>query len=255
MMKYLQAEKLKFHRSPTGKLVLMMPLISVFAAAVLTSIYFTIDSYNWWYMILFPGTVALFCGMIGRKDGKQNNRTILSLPVDTGKIWDAKVGYGVYLTGIASFVMMLASLLTEMLLKNIMHISFVSEIPLQNQFAAALILWISFLWQVPFCLLLYQVIGLFPMLLIHMASYMVLSATVSLTSYYMLAPGALSARMMCAVLGILPNGLPAMEGQMTFFPKLLEMQSLWIGLPVSLLWFAVLWLLGRQIYKKKVMGK
>ena len=210
MMKYLQAEKLKFHRSPTGKLVLMMPLISVFAAAVLTSIYFTIDSYNWWYMILFPGTVALFCGMIGRKDGKQN---------------------------------------------NIMHISFVSEIPLQNQFAAALILWISFLWQVPFCLLLYQVIGLFPMLLIHMASYMVLSATVSLTSYYMLAPGALSARMMCAVLGILPNGLPAMEGQMTFFPKLLEMQSLWIGLPVSLLWFAVLWLLGRQIYKKKVMGK
>ena len=54
MHRFYKAEKLKNCHSAIGKLTILMPLISVILSAVLTNRFFTIDSYNWWYMMLFP---------------------------------------------------------------------------------------------------------------------------------------------------------------------------------------------------------
>ena len=66
MHRFYQAEKLKNRHSAIGRLTILMPLISVILSAVLTSRFFTIDSYNWWYMMLFPGLVSLICGLAGQ---------------------------------------------------------------------------------------------------------------------------------------------------------------------------------------------
>lgn len=250
MTAYFQAERMKFRHSVIPKIVVGMPLLCIAASVLMTYSYFTIDSYNWWYMFLYPGTAALLCGSIGMKDKKQQNRTILSLPVDMEKVWDAKVGYGVWLMGITMAVLSAGVILAGMVLRSILPIPFSWEPSVTAQIAAAVILWLSFLWQVPFCQLLTRLVGLFPMILIHVGSYALLSVAISLKSFYMVLPQGISARMMCAVIGVLPNGLPAEAGQMTFSPELLEMKSVWVGVPVSLLWFLVLWYLGRKCVRK-----
>ena len=90
---FYKAEKLKNRHSAIGRLTILMPLISVILSAVLTSRFFTIDSYNWWYMMLFPGLVSLICGLRGQRDKKMGNRSILTLPEDPKHVWDGKVLY------------------------------------------------------------------------------------------------------------------------------------------------------------------
>ena len=43
----MQAEMLKYRHTAIGKLTVLMPVICVVMSAVLTHVYFTIDSYNW----------------------------------------------------------------------------------------------------------------------------------------------------------------------------------------------------------------
>lgn len=214
---YFQAEKMKFRHSVLSKVVVGMPLLCILAAALLTYSYFIIDSYNWWYMFLCPGTAALLSGSIYMKDKRQKGRTLYCLPVDLGKVWDAKVAYGVCCLGIASAILAVGVFLFQTVLKNIFSVLLQSEPSVAAQAAAAVFLWLSFLWQVPFCQLFTRFVGLFPMLLLHMAGYVVLSAFLSVTSFYLAAPQGISARMMCAVLGVLPNGFPAAPGQPTFY--------------------------------------
>ena len=67
---YMQAEMLKYRHTAIGKLTVLMPVICVVMSAVLTHVYFTIDSYNWWYMGIYPGFVALVSGIISEKEKK-----------------------------------------------------------------------------------------------------------------------------------------------------------------------------------------
>ena len=59
MRRYYLAESLKNRHTYIGILIILMPLLNVCLAAGLTADYFTIDSYNWWYIALFPGMLAL----------------------------------------------------------------------------------------------------------------------------------------------------------------------------------------------------
>ena len=91
MKQYFLAEKLKYRHTFLPFLIVAMPLMTCLLAAFLTGNYFAVDSFNWWYMIMFPGMTAIICAVVGGKDKKQQNRTIFALPVDIGKVWDAKI--------------------------------------------------------------------------------------------------------------------------------------------------------------------
>ena len=60
---------------------------------------------------------------------------------------------------------------------------------------------------------------------------------------------------MCPVLGILPNGLPAVEGQMTYFPEIMESENLLAGVTAALLWFLLFWWGSRNYFERQVSGK
>lgn len=252
MRTYFQAEKLKYRHTFLGKTVLLMPLVTVLFAAVLTHAYFAVDSYNWWYGALYPGTIGIVCGMIGGKDKKKKNFTIWSLPCSMGKIWDAKILLGAAVSGAAMCVTLLLTIGMGQFMEKGLHMSFILRPELKMQLAAGLLMWLTALWQIPFCLLLAQKMGMFVMLLVHMGSYMVIAFTVSLKPWFAVLPGAITARLMCPVLGILPNGLPAVEGAMTYSPELMKMQSLAVGIPAALLWFGVLWLASRKWFERQV---
>ena len=40
---------------------------------------------------MLPGMVTLFTCLVGEKDRKMKNRAVLTLPVQMGRIWDAKI--------------------------------------------------------------------------------------------------------------------------------------------------------------------
>lgn len=252
MKTYFQAEKLKYQHTFMKGIILLMPLVSVILAAGLTHVYFAVDSYNWWYMGLYPGIIGIVCGMIGGKDSRKKNHTIWSLPCNMGKIWDAKVLVGAAASGIAMLCMVILTILIGEALENVMHITFVIQPSVTAQLIAGLIIWLTTLWQIPFCLLLSQKTGVFLLLLVHMGSYAIVSATISLKPWFALIPGAITSRLMCPVLGILPNGIPAVEGQMTYHPGLLDMQNLLIGIPAALLWFLFFWRISRKWFERQV---
>lgn len=252
MKKYFLAEKLKYQHTFLKGLIVLMPLISVVFAAGLTYDYFTVDSYNWWYMGLYPGMLGIVCGLLGGKDKKKKNYTIWSLPCSMGKIWDAKVMVGAVSSGIAVSWMVFLSLVISKFMEEGLHVTLRIQPSVKMQLAAGLIMWLTTLWQIPFCLWLSQKIDSFLMFAVHMGSCAILSVTVSLESWFAVFPGAITSRLMCPVLGILPNGLPAVEGQMTYTPELAAMKNLSIGIPAAIFWFVILWWGSRKWFEGQV---
>ena len=70
---YFKAEALKHRHTVLRKLLILMPVICVALAAFLTHVFFAVDGYNWWYMGMYPGFVALVCGTICEKEKKMKS--------------------------------------------------------------------------------------------------------------------------------------------------------------------------------------
>lgn len=255
MKKYILAENLKYRHTFLKGLAVLMPLVSVFLAAWLTHAFFAVDSYNWWYMGLYPGLIGILCGIIGGKDKGKKNAAIWSLPCSMKRIWDAKILVAALLSAAAVCCCIILTLIVGTVMERALHITFILRPSVTMQLVAGILMWLTTLWQIPFCLFLSQKMGMFPMLLVHMGSYTVIGVTMSLKPWFVLFPGAITSRLMCPVLGILPNGLLAVEGQMTYFPEIMESENLLAGVTAALLWFLLFWWGSRNYFERQVSGK
>ena len=97
-----------------------------------------------------------------------------------------------------------------------------------------------------------RMIGKIPATIALFVMAMVVDTSYSLTSYYWVLPGGVTARMMCVVLGVLPNGLPARPGEMTWTPQVMDPNSLWIGTISAVVWFLILWIAGKIWYERRM---
>lgn len=252
MKNFFLAEKLKNRHTVLTALAVIMPLVSVLFAARLTHEYFAVDSFNWWYMTFYPGIIGILCGMIGGKDRKMKNRAVLSLPCDLGKIWDARILLGAAISGLSVLCLTAMTVAVGKGMELALHVTFVMPVSVKTQLAAGLLIWLTSLWQIPFCLLLLEKTGFFPMFMIHLLTYVAAAAGIALESWFAAVPGAITARLMCVALGVLPNGLPAVEGMVTFSPEVIKTESLWVGIPAAILWFLCLWVIGRKCFERQV---
>ncbi|QDW73259.1 lantibiotic immunity ABC transporter MutE/EpiE family permease subunit [Lachnospiraceae bacterium KGMB03038] len=255
MKTYFRAEMLKYRHTSMKGLAVGMPLITVFLAAWLTHQFFAVDSYNWWYIGMYPGFLGILCGLIGGKDKRKKNHTIWSLPCAMEKIWDGKILVGAVISGVSVICVTVFTILAGELMESILHIQYLAKPSIGAQILAGVLMWLTTLWEIPFCLFLSQKMSTFLMLVIHVGLYAVLAAAVSLTSWFALVPGAITARLMCPVLGVLPNGLIAQPGSMTYSVQMTEMGSLFLGIPAALLWFGVLWWGSRKWFGRQVSSK
>lgn len=255
MRECFRAERMKYRRTSIKGMTVGMPLVTVVLAAWLTHVYFAVDSYNWWYIGLYPGFLGMLCGIIGGKDKRKKNYTIWSLPCSMGSIWDAKVLVGVMMSGISVICVVALTILAGTGMEEVLHIQFIASPSLGAQLLAGVVMWLTTLWQIPFCLFLTQKMGTFLMLVIHMGLYTILSVTASLTAWFPLFPWAITARLMCPILGVMPNGLLLQPGQMTYSAQLGDMGSLLMGIPAALLWFGLFWIGSRKWFERQVAAK
>lgn len=254
MRNYFLAERMKYRHTFLKTLPLVMPLVTVILAAWLTHAYFAVDSYNWWYMGLYPGFLGILCGMIGEKDKKKKNVTIGSLPCSMEKIWDAKIMVGALMSGIAMGSVTILTIIMGKVMENLMHVTFILQPSVKMQLAAGVVLWLTTLWEIPFCLFLSQKMGMFLMLLVHMGSYAIAAVAISLRPWFAMLPGAIPSRLMCPMLGILPNGLPAVEEQMMHYAELMGAWNLPVGILASVLWFLIFWRGSRNYFRNCCEG-
>ena len=252
MKRYFLAEKLKYRHTFLPFLVVAMPLMTCLLAAFLTGNYFAVDSFNWWYMMMFPGMTAIICAVVGGKDKKQQNRTIFALPVDIGKVWDAKILTAAGMTAIANGILLAGAVAGNFCLTEMFSYTMVAMPAVRMQIVAAGVIWLTSLWQIPFCLWMSQKFGGFLMFLLHLAVYMVLAGSLSPDAVFFLLPQGITARLMCVLLEILPNGLIAKEGQMTWKAELMEPRAVLLGMVASVLWFILLRAGSRRWFKRQV---
>ena len=249
-MKLYVAENLKYKHTFTGKLWFLMQALTLLLAYGISRGNGINSAYNWWYILMLPGMVTLFTCLVGEKDRKMKNRAVLTLPVQMGRIWDAKILVSIKALFFANLFGAVANLVLALYLLPAVWIPQMLEIsPLQIA-AAAAVMTVTTLWQIPFCLWLNQCWGILPTLIVNL----ILNASgtlMAVTPYWLLNPWAILPRLMVPIIGILPNGLLAVPESMTYTPGITDTSSILPGVLVTLAWFVILWGASGLWYKIK----
>lgn len=229
MLEYIKAENLKCKRTFAKKLIVIAPLFMVLLA-VISGMYFVQNGYNWWYVMILPGFISLITALINQYEEKKlHYRTVFVLPVSLRKTWVFKV---LLITGYVAVAILIhfAGIALGKLIYNP-----ASSVSIPQMIAASLILIIVSLWQIPFCLFLAKKFGLMTTILLNVGGGIVLNIfTVSKAAWWV-CPYSWATRLMCPVLGILPNGNLAPRGD-----ALLNSGVVPIGIALSIALFAVL---------------
>ena len=126
--------------------------------------YYSANAWNCWYVMLLPGMLCVLCCLGIKREKKMHYCNLLSLPVSTERCLMAKIVC--YAMGLctANLIIAAGTFAAGRL--------WGSDIPLMNGFAAAILLCICYLWEIPLFLWLGARFGTF----ISLFSCMVLSA-------------------------------------------------------------------------------
>ena len=205
-MNYLQAENLKHKRTFAKKLLLLAPIITALMN-IFAPIWFQLNSYNWWYILLYPGFLTLLCALVEQRDnGKLKYYTIYTLPVSLSKVWRAKIEVIEIYVLIGNFVFLILNLLGGFAIK-IVH-----ELPLSigvlQAAAGTFCIFIVSLWEVPFCLWLSKKIGIFLTVVLNVGIGSILGIFMATSAFWLFCPYSWVPHLMISVLGIMPNGEP-----------------------------------------------
>lgn len=243
MKRYIQAEHLKERHTLLLKLIFIMPLIGVINSLILMPLYFTVNSYNWWYVMLMPATFAMIPAMINRKEERKiKYRAVFNLDIDLKKIWVSKIFLALIYMSIAAFVHMIAVYVVQLFI----GIQLTEGYSFLTLFYASVILVIVSVWQIPLCLFLAKKLGFIASIAGNAIIGITLGMLFSDKALWIFIPYCYSIRLMVPIMHILPNGIPA---QMT--EPMIKNTSLVIPCIISIFLFAAISIISANWFKKQ----
>ncbi|MCE3198733.1 lantibiotic immunity ABC transporter MutE/EpiE family permease subunit [Paenibacillus sonchi] len=249
---YLKAENLKFKRSLFRKLIIFIPAALILISMIFIFIGIGLGGFSSsivcnWCMPIASLSIMFLCHLVNNKDQKHKYRTLYSLPIDLKKTFISK-------TILIALNLLIISLLLS-------FITVISECILSGASVAMghsgyylvgyCLLWLSLLWQIPFCLFLDQKAGFVGSVIINLFASASGGLFFSLTPLFWFFPYSWPARFMVTIFGVLPNGL-LVEADSRYILNLGESSLLVL---ISLLAMLVLSALfsrwyGKQVYRK-----
>ncbi len=247
---YIKAEELKSRHTVSAKLFWIVPGISVLLGLLFSgkdARYYQTNQFNWWYTTLFPMLLLLSTAFTEQRERKLKNRAMQVLPVDMKKLWAAKVFCSFKTLFLAAAVIFLA----QEGISRIFAGGAAREISTTAAFTAAVLWLVLSAWQIPLWLFVNQKFGFTFGLLVGLvcnAGVGILGATYV---WWIVNPFSYICHLMCPVLKILPNGLPAEPGSMTFYPELLDTSAIPIGVGISVVLFIVCFAVTAFWYEKR----
>jgi ABC-2 type transport system permease protein len=229
MLNYIKAENLKCKGTFAKKLVVIAPVCMVLLSTI-EGKYFVVNGYNWWYALILPGFVTLLTTLVNQNEEKKlHYRAVFALPVNLKKTWISKASLiGIYVA-IANIIHLAGIILGKLFYCTS------SNITISQMITATLLLIVTSLWQIPFCLFFAKKFGLLPAVLINFGAGTALCFFAVTKSFWWICPYSWAARLMCPVMGILPNGNPALHGDALLDPGVVP-----IGIILSIALFVVL---------------
>jgi lantibiotic protection ABC transporter MutE/EpiE family permease subunit len=250
LMSYWKAEKLKNAHTVSAKLFWLIPLISISIASLLSAMdaeYYQLNQYNWWYTLFLPMLIILIAGFTQQREKKLKNRAVSSLSVDWKKMWAVKNLYMIRALLYSSFIIYFA----QEIISRIFAAGEVRVVTSVSGFIAVLLCIVLNLWQIPLWLFISEKLGFIPGLLLSLACNMVLGVVAAVEKWWIWIPFSYTGRIMCPVLKILPNGLPAVPESTTFSEWLLDKSAIGAGTGVSLILFAFICVFTAKWYEKR----
>jgi len=230
MVNIVKAEHLKMKRTFGKMIPLLTPCIILLIALLLTGGLgnaFPAGAWNWWYTIFLPSTLAIVCYLNIKKDNRVKYYNIFLLDISKQKSWSGKVIYCSIGLLVANFIILLGTLIGGAV--------FGTTIPFWGGIAGAFLLSLSYMWEVPLFLFLSAKFGMFASVFTSVILSISGVITIADSGIWWAYPASIPIRLMCPVLGILPNGLPIPSGSELSDPIVIIP-----GIILSLVWFAVL---------------
>lgn len=200
MFRLIQSEYIKGKRSFGRKSLVLFPLLVVAMSILLMGGQLTqVGAYNWWYALLLPLVMVLICINLIDSDKRLGFFNLAILPISPAKVWQAKIWLGcVYLLTANVIVFGFTSIAGAL---------FSTEYPWMKGILAALILTVTFIWQIPLGMFLTVRLNATSTFLSLLLLNIVCSTQDIAGGSLWFIPFAIPARMMAVVLEINPNGI------------------------------------------------
>ena len=226
MINLLKAEYQKTKRTMRRKFIWAFPVITFVLAFVLTSGMknaYAESVWNWWSTLLLPGMLAIICHLSMAQEKKTDYYHLMTLSAGRRKLMMCKIIYMGWVILTSNMIVFAGASLGGFLLTT--------RVPLDGAAIAVLLLTITQLWEIPVFLFLSERFGMIINLLICL--FLTVGGTIiSQTGKWYLLVSAIPMRSLCPFLHILPNGIPAEDGN-----PLLDMGAVIPGTCLSVVWF------------------
>ena len=243
-MNYLKAEHLKHKRTFTRKLIILAPLVTAIMN-IFAPLWYQINSYNWWYILLYPGFLTLICVLVEQRDnGKLKYRSILSLPVSLNRVCSAKIEIASIYVVLGNLIFLMLNILGGFGILTIYKIPFTIDI--WQAVSGTICIVITSLWEIPLCLMLSKKVGIFITVILNVGAGSVLGTFVANTFLWIICPYSWVPHLMISVLGILPNGEPVANQGIT-----MSFLTIILMLCISLLLFVILSYVAGRCFNKQ----
>ena len=204
MLGIIRSEYLKMRHTLSMKSVIMTPLVTLLLSYLLSGSYVQLSSYNWWYFMILPLVVSLCSANMIVREKKTGMQNIVCLPIRSDKIWFGKTAVSVILLFAANLLLWISTTAA----------GFVTEVTVSplDGLIGCMLLFLTYLWQIPFIMLSADFIGYLPTVSASLAANMILSAALSESEWFLFVPYAIPARIVCPFFKMHTNGIPLESG-------------------------------------------
>ncbi|SER26773.1 ABC-2 type transport system permease protein [Butyrivibrio fibrisolvens] len=240
MTNIIKAEFLKQKRTMSSKLIFVFPIITLVMAFVLTTGMtnaYAESVWNWWYVLLLPGMIAIVSYLSIMREKKNGYYNIKTLPIEKRNLMLGKIAYLGILVLVSNVVLFAGATMGGAFLTT--------SVPVVGAAITVLVLSIVHLWQIPLFLFLSEKFGMV-VELIACLFITVLGTIVAPSGKWFLFLSAVPMRIVTPLLHVLPNGLRAQAGD-----PLLNASVIFPGILIALVWFVVLTYLYLNWFEKR----
>lgn len=201
MTNLVQAELIKGRHSFGRRCMILFPMIATFFSIFLMSGELSqIAAYNWWYVLLLPAAVAFLAIGLINNEKRIAFIQLKTLPISSQKIWLAKIIAG------CTYLFLMNAILFGF--TTVAGIFFGSQYPIWRGLVAGLVLTITWGWQIPLGMWLVTKFNSTIAFLSLFAVNTICSLQDIAGGQLWLIPFAIPSRLMAAIIGINPNGVP-----------------------------------------------
>lgn len=147
MVNIIKAEHQKAKRTMRKKFIWGFPLLTFVMAFIFTlgmTNAYAESVWNWWYTLLLPGMIALFCYLSVAQEKKIKYYHLMTIPTDRRKLLLGKIIYIGYMILFSNVIVFAGATLGGFLLTT--------HVPVGGALIAVLFLTVSELWEIPVAL-------------------------------------------------------------------------------------------------------